>query len=70
MPDLRFHPCQTFGGGWLTAETEQGEDACGEVFGEDAYDCPPIGRNAWIVEPCELGDVIQDLRERGLEVTL
>lgn len=68
--DVQFIPCRTFGGGWLLPKSEAGEQACLSLFEEPAAFCEPIGEDAYIIEPADVGEIVMALREDGCEVTL
>lgn len=51
-----------FGGGWAWALNPAGTQALFEFFNETPAECPPIGREAYIVEPYQSADLAEHLR--------
>lgn len=69
-PVAEFYP-STFGGGWIAPTNEAAEEICETVFGEPAEPLAPIGgTHGYIVEPQDLADTVEALRDAGCEVTL
>lgn len=61
----------TFGGGWIIPLSDEAAEICRHIFGEDEAPLPPIGgTSGWIVEPQDLADAVEALRDAGCEVTL
>lgn len=54
------------GGGWAWGITDAGTRALHDYFQEPPAECPPIRREAYIVEPQDAADLAEYLRGEGI----
>lgn len=59
------------GGGWICPLNPEGLRVCVEVFDDDPVNLPPLGdRAGYIVEPADVADTVEALRNAGCGVNL
>lgn len=59
------------GGGWIVPLNSEALQSCVEVFGEEPESLPPLaGRAGYVVEPRDVGDMVETLRNAGCGVNL
>lgn len=60
-----------FGGGWIIPLSDEAAEICRDIFREDEAPLASIGgTSGWIVEPQDLADTVESLRNANCEVML
>jgi hypothetical protein len=60
-----------FGGGWILPDGPEAIEICESYFGEPAIPLAPIGGAlGYIIEPQDVTDTVEGLRDAGCKVTL
>lgn len=54
----------SMGGGWIVPITLEGEQAMESFFNEEATYLCPIGKTGWIVEPWQIADLADFVKEQ------
>jgi hypothetical protein len=68
--DATFIPCSTFGGGWITAQTDDGHDWLEAWFNDASTLLAPIGQEGWIVEPQDVAELAECARAASIRIGL